>query len=213
MKGLVKQFVDSGGVYKQFSVNQVTVRSNGIQLIGQNKNLLADKAVITAGAWSRSLSSQLGDNVPLDTERGYHLMLAQPTGSPLNRPVVNGDNSFVLSPMEDGLRMTAQVEFAGLNIAPDFRRIRNLIPLAQRMLPDVDMREESAWMGFRPSLPDSLPVLGFSGKSNNVLYAFGHQHLGMTLAAISGHIIADLVAGRAPPIDVSPYRPNRFTML
>ena len=213
VKGMVKQFVDSGGVYKQFTVNQITLRGNGIALTGQGENLLAGKVVIAAGAWSRSLASQLGDNIPLETERGYHLMLAQSTHSLLSRPVVNGENSFVLSPMETGLRMTAQVEFAGLNIAPDFSKIRNLLPLAQRMLPDLDIREESAWMGFRPSLPDSLPVLGFSSKSNNVLYAFGHQHLGMTLAAITGQIIADLVAGREPPIAVSPYRPNRFTTL
>lgn len=213
VKGLVKQFVDSGGVYKQFAASQITVRSNGVELIGQGGNLLADKVVIAAGAWSRSLSSQLGDNIPLDTERGYHLMLAQSTHSLLSRPVVNGENSFVLSPMETGLRMTAQVEFAGLDFPPNFRKIRNLLPLAQRMLPGLDIREKSAWMGFRPSLPDSLPVLGFSSKSKNVLYAFGHQHLGMTLAAISGQIIADLIAGRDPPVAVSPYRPKRFTTL
>ena len=213
VKGMVKQFVDCGGVYKQFTVNQITVRGNGIQLKGQDESLIADKVVIAAGAWSRSLARQLGDNIPLDTERGYHLMLAPSTQGLLGRPVLNEENSFILSPMATGLRMTAQVEFAGLNIAPDYRKIRNLLPMAKRMLPDLDIREQSAWMGFRPSLPDSLPVLGFSSKSNNVLYSFGHQHLGMTLAAISGKIIADLVAGREPPIAVSPYRPNRFTTL
>ena len=213
VNGMVKQFVNCGGVYKQFAVNQINVRSNGIQLTGQGENLLADKIVIAAGAWSRSLASQLGDNIPLDTERGYHLMLAQSTNSLLSRPVLNEENSFVLTPMETGMRMAAQVEFAGLKIAPNFSKIRKLLPLAKRMLPDLDIREESAWMGFRPSLPDSLPVLGFSSKSSNVLYAFGHQHLGMTLAAISGKIIADLVVGREPPIAVSPYRPNRFNTL
>ena len=106
--------------------------------------------------------------------------------------------------------MTAQVEFAGLDIAPDYNKIRSLLPHAKRMLPGINIKEESTWMGFRPSLPDSLPVLGFSSKSNNVLYAFGHQHLGMTLAAISGQIIADLIANREPAITTSPYRPNRF---
>ena len=119
----------------------------------------------------------------------------------------------MLSPMDSGLRMTAQVEFGGLDIAADYSRIRNLIPRAKRMLPKMDIREESAWMGFRPSLPDSLPVLGFSSKSKNVLYAFGHQHLGMTLGAISGEIIADLFANRMPRVDISPYRPNRFKTL
>lgn len=140
-------------------------------------------------------------------------MLGQPSQWLLSRPVVNDEDSFVISPMQTGLRMTAQVEFAGINIAPNFSKIRRLLPLAKRILPKLDTREQSVWMGFRPSLPDSLPALGFSSQSNNVLYAFGHQHLGMTLATISGQIIADLVAGREPPIAVSPYRPNRFTIL
>jgi len=210
VKEMVELFVKRGGIYKQFTVNQINIQENGIQLKEQNEELVADKIVIAAGAWSRSLAKQLGDNVPLDTERGYHLMLAESTHSLLSRPVVNGENSFVLSPMETGLRMTAQVEFAGLDIAPDYNKIRSLLPHAKRMLPGINIKEESTWMGFRPSLPDSLPVLGFSSKSNNVLYAFGHQHLGMTLAAISGQIIADLIANREPAITTSPYRPNRF---
>ena len=210
---MVKQFVDSGGVYKQFTVSQIAIRDNSIQLMSLGENLNADKVVIAAGAWSRSLASQLDDNIPLDTERGYHLMMGQSTNSLLSRPVVNEENSFVLSPMQTGLRMTAQIEFAGMNIPPNFSKIRSLLPLAKRMLPELDIREQSAWMGFRPSLPDSLPVLGFSNTSKNVLYAFGHQHLGMTLAAITGQIIADLMAGREPPVAVSPYRPDRFTTL
>jgi len=213
VKGMVELFANRGGVYKQFNVSQIELQENNIQLNDQAENLIADKIVITAGAWSRSLAKQLGDDVPLDTERGYHLMLAESTHSLLNRPVVNGENSFVLSPMETGLRMTAQVEFAGLNIAADYSKIRNLLPHAKRMLPAINIKEESVWMGFRPSLPDSLPVLGFSSRSNRILYAFGHQHLGMTLAAISGQIIADLIADREPPIDISPYRPQRFLTL
>ncbi|MFT5572779.1 MAG: glycine/D-amino acid oxidase-like deaminating enzyme [Cryomorphaceae bacterium] len=213
VKGMVKQFLDRGGVYTQFAVEQIEVRNNGINLKGQSGNLRANKIVIAAGAWSRSLTKQLGDKVALDTERGYHLMLPQSAEGLLSRPVHNQESSFVLCPMETGIRITAQVELAGLDIAPNFNNIRNLLPAAKRMLPGMDIREESAWMGFRPSLPDSLPVLGFSSTSRDVLYAFGHQHLGMTLAAISAQIIADLVADRKPPIAVSPYRPNRFTTL
>ncbi|MFT5137387.1 MAG: D-amino-acid dehydrogenase [Arenicella sp.] len=213
VKGMVRQFVDAGGVYKQFAVGQINISDNRIKLESLGEQLSADKVIIAAGAWSRALARQVGDKIPLDTERGYHLMLGHSAQSLLSRPVLNEENSFVLSPMEAGLRMTAQVEFAGINIKPNFNKIRSLLPLAKRMLPDLDPREQSAWMGFRPSLPDSLPVIGFSSQSNNVLYAFGHQHLGMTLAAISGQIIADLVAGREPPIAVSPYRPDRFTTL
>jgi len=215
--GMVERFTGRGGVYHQFAVDRVVIADNGIQLEGQLEGqggqLTADKVVIAAGAWSRSLARQLGDDVPMDTERGYHLMLPEWTGSLLSRPVVDEEGSFVLSPMEAGLRMTAQIEFAGLDAAADYRKIRKLLPRAKRMLPKMDAQEESAWMGCRPSLPDSLPVLGFSSKSKNIVYAFGHQHLGMTLGATTGEIIADLVAGREPRVDISPYRHNRFTTL
>lgn len=213
VKGIVELFVNRGGSYKQFAVNSIKHKGNDIELESTNENLVADKVVIAAGAWSRSLAKQLGDNIPLDTERGYHLMLSESTSSLLSRPVVSGDDAFVLSPMETGMRMSAQIEFAGLDIAPDYSKIRKLLPDAKRMLPKIDIQEESVWMGFRPSLPDSLPVLGISTKSDKVLYAFGHQHLGMTLAAITGLTVADLVANRKPPIALSPYRPNRFLTL
>jgi D-amino-acid dehydrogenase len=112
--------------------------------------------------------------------------------------------------METGIRLTSQVEFAGLTAAPDYRRVRSLLPAAKRMLPGLDNRETSVWMGRRPSLPDSLPVLGFSSRSKRVLYAFGHQHLGMTMAAITGLVMADVLAGRKPVVDPTPYGPGRF---
>jgi glycine/D-amino acid oxidase-like deaminating enzyme len=213
VKGMVDLFATRGGAYRQFAVDHISLQSNDIQLKGHNECLSADKVVLATGSWSGNLARQLGDSIPLETERGYHLMLPESTQTLLSRPVVNGEKSFVLSPMETGLRMTAQSELAGLDIAADYRKIRKLLPHAKRMLPAMEPREESAWMGFRPSLPDSLPVLGFSGKSKNIVYAFGHQHLGMTLAAISARIVADLFANREPPVPIAPYRPNRFATL
>ncbi len=145
----------------------------------------------------------------MDTERGYHLMLSVEDSDLLTRPVMNGEHSFVLCPTQTGLRLTGQIEFAGLAADPDYRRIRRFLAPAKRMLPGIDSDEQSVWMGCRPSLPDSLPVLGFSSHEN-VLYAFGHQHLGMTLGPISGLIIADLVAGRDPGIDMAAYRAERY---
>jgi len=213
VEGMVDLFVSRGGTYQQFGVDVINIDNGKVNVRGSNGNLTTDKAVIAAGAWSGSFAQQLGDSIPLDTERGYHLMLPQSTADLLNRPVVNGEYSFVLSPMTEGLRMTSQVEFAGLSAEPDYSRVRSLLPAVKNMLPDVEVREQSVWMGCRPSLPDSLPVLGFSRQSNKVLYAFGHHHLGMTLGAISGLIIADLVAGRKPLVPVSPYRPDRFSKL
>ena len=213
VEGLVELFVDGGGSYKQFSVDSIQLENNKIRLKNNSETLFADKIVIAAGAWSRELTKQLGDDVPLETERGYHLMFPESSGGLLSRPVVNGESSFVLSPMTEGLRMTSQVELGGLDLPPDYQRIRRLMPKAKRMLPKLDVNEQSAWMGFRPSLPDSLPVIAYSSRSDSVIYAFGHQHLGMTLAAVTATLVADLVAGRKSTTPISPYHAKRFNKL
>jgi D-amino-acid dehydrogenase len=164
--------------------------------------------VLAAGAWSRGLARQLGAKVRLDTERGYHLMLP-PAEPGLCRPVVNGEDHFVLCPMETGTRLTGQVEFAGLEAPPDYRRIRSLLPRARRMLPGVAAEEKSAWLGFRPSLPDSLPVIGSAPGHPDVYFAFGHGHLGLTQGPVTGRIVADLMAGRDTGLDLAPYRAGR----
>ena len=210
VSGMVGLLLSRGGQFRQFSVDRLQPESNQVNLSGPAGTITADKVIVAAGAWSRSLAQQLGDNVPLDTERGYHLMLPESTRDLLNAPVVNGESSFVLSPMDTGLRLSSQVEFGGLVASPNYSRVRSLLPLAKRMLPRLDTHEQSTWMGFRPSLPDSLPVLGFSTKSKNVLYAFGHQHLGMTMGAVTGKLVADLLAGRDSITDLAPFRPNRF---
>ncbi len=210
IKGMVDLFVSRGGTYQQFAVDEIFWKDNEVTIKGINGTLIADKAVIAAGAWSKTLAKQLGDVVPLDTERGYHFMFSESTKHLLSRPILNGENSFVLSPMEMGMRMTSQVEFGGLKLKPDYEKIRRLLPLAKRMLPKLDTREESVWMGYRPSLPDSLPVIGYSKQSNNIVYAFGHQHLGMTLGAITGYVVSDIVGDRQPRTPIEPYRANRF---
>ncbi|PCJ48689.1 MAG: FAD-dependent oxidoreductase [Gammaproteobacteria bacterium] len=210
VKGMVELFVAEGGTYKQFEVKTIKTTSDKVEISDHKNSLSADKIVIATGAWSRTLAKQLGDSIPLDTERGYHLMMPESTKKLLNRPVLNGENSFVLSPMETGLRMTSQVEFAGLKAKPNYKHIRNLLPAVKRMLPKVDTSEQSVWLGFRPSIPDSLPVIGFSTRSDRVLYAFGHHHLGMTLGAITGLTIADLVAKRQTAFSLTPYQANRF---
>ena len=210
VNSMVDLMVSRGGQFKQFDVERIQHEGKQVSLSGSAGSITADKVIVAAGAWSRSLAEQLGDSVPLDTERGYHLMLPESTRDLLNAPVVNGESSFVLSPMETGMRLSSQIEFGGLVAAPDYSRVRSLLPLAKRMLPTLDTREQSAWMGFRPSLPDSLPVVGFSTNSKNVLYAFGHQHLGMTMGAVTGKLVADLIAGADPIVDMAPFRPNRF---
>lgn len=210
VRGMVDLLLQRGGTYKQFNAQSIEVESDSVKLLNADESMSFDKIVIAAGAWSKPFCQQLGDNVALDTERGYHLMLSTDSSALLTRPVMSGDAAFVLSPMEAGLRLTTQIEFAGLDAAPDYRRVRSLLPAARRMLPGIDKAETSVWMGCRPSLPDSLPVLGFASNTRKVLYAFGHQHLGITLGPVTGLIIADLVAGRDPGLDLGPYRADRF---
>jgi D-amino-acid dehydrogenase len=173
----------------------------------------ADAAVIAAGAHSRPLAAQLGDRVPLETERGYHAMLRTPEVMP-RVPTTDSEGKFVATPMADGVRFAGTVELAGLNAAPDWRRARILLQQASKLYPGLARTYSedryTVWMGHRPSLPDSLPVLGPSTRSRDVFYAFGHGHVGMTSGPYTGKVIADLVAGRPPPIDLSPFRPGRF---
>jgi D-amino-acid dehydrogenase len=173
----------------------------------------ADAAVIAAGAHSRPLAATVGDRVPLETERGYHLMLRDPPVMP-RVPTTDADGKFVATPMAGGIRFAGTVELAGLQAAPDWRRARVLLTQGAKLYPGLgDAFAESrisVWMGHRPSLPDSLPVIGRSKHSPDVLHAFGHGHVGMTGGPYTGRIIADLVAGRPAPIDLTPFRPDRF---
>src|SRR5438094_4130333 len=199
----------------------VMARALGFRLDGRrltaistdHGDLAADSAVVCAGAYSKPLAAALGDRVPLETERGYHLMIRDPEVMP-RIPTADADGKFVATPMDTGLRFAGTVELAGLDAPPDWRRSRILLAQGRRMLPGLSAQhaEEriSVWMGHRPSLPDSLPVLGPSRTSPDVIYAFGHGHVGLTAAPMTGRIVADLVAGRPASIDIAPFSPGRF---
>jgi D-amino-acid dehydrogenase len=173
----------------------------------------AAAVVVAAGAHSKPLAARLGETVPLDTERGYHAMVKDPEVRP-RLPIMDAERKFVATPMEEGLRMAGTVEFAGLRAPPDWRRARVLLRHGQAMFPRLarDIGEErlSLWMGFRPSMPDSLPVIGPTRRFPNAFLAFGHGHVGLIGAPMTGRTIADLIAGRAPSIDVAPFSPARF---
>jgi D-amino-acid dehydrogenase len=169
--------------------------------------------VIAAGAFSKPLAAKLGDNVPLDTERGYHVMIRDPEVMP-RIPTMSVDDKFVVTPMETGLRFAGTVEFAGLDAPPDWNRARVLLKQGLAMYPGLasDVPEErlSKWMGFRPSMPDSLPVIGPATRAANAFYAFGHGHIGFAGAAMTGRVIADLVSGKPPSIDATPFSATRW---
>jgi len=168
-----------------------------------------DRIVVAAGAWSARLSRMLGDPFPLESERGYHMMLPKP-GFTTRRPVSFNERRFMTTTMEKGLRLAGTVEFAGLEAPPTWGRADKLLRHAAEVFREVDVAGAERWMGQRPATPDSLPVISASPKRKGVYYAFGHGHLGLTAGAITGRHIASLVAGRTPDIDLKPFRIDRF---
>jgi D-amino-acid dehydrogenase len=168
-----------------------------------------EHVVIAAGAWSGGLARQLGSRIPLESERGYHVMV-RGFDPGLRIQTISAERKFVASPMEDGLRLAGTVEFAGLAAPPDMRRADILLRLARPMFPRMETGAVSRWMGHRPGTPDSIPVIGRAPRHRNVIFAFGHGHQGLIGGSVTGRLVAELVADRPPSIDLAPFRPDRF---
>lgn len=210
VRRLVAQMRSDGADLVQGRARDIGSSSDRLDIVlDDGRKLAADRVVLAAGAWSRPLAAKLGAAIPLETQRGYHLHLRAPRID-LPLPVSFAEGKFYATPMSDGLRLAGTVEFAGLRAAPDYRRAHRLAEMAGRWLPGLGLDGASEWMGHRPCLPDSLPVIGPSPRDPRVLLAFGHGHNGMTSAPATGRLVADMVAGRRPFIDPSPYRPDRF---
>jgi D-amino-acid dehydrogenase len=189
-------------------IKTIDTTERGVTLrTGDDESLAFDKVVIACGAWSGRLLQRMGVHVMLDTERGYHVMLNTPTRT-LTRPVTISSPGYTLAQMQNGLRLSTGVEFAGLDAPPDYGRIRKMAAHAATIIDGLDPRANSEWLGFRPSMPNSLPLIGPLQNRPNVLLAFGHGHLGLTLGPLTGRIIAAMVDGSAPPLDVSPFLPR-----
>jgi len=204
-------FLAAGGVMKFESVRDFEMGPDGPRKIMTDLGIHdVEKIVVTAGAWSKQIVAQLGLRIPVEAERGYHVNVPWSESLTLNRPVFVADGYYVMCPMADGVRITSGTEFAGLTEPPDFRRIRRLVGEARVALPGLDGVPDREWMGHRPSLPDSRPVIGRSPHSRNVFLAFGHGHLGLTLSAVTSEIVSDLVAERPIDFDTSEFSPNRF---
>lgn len=211
VEGYARHFAAAGGRLLQDRVRGLEpLAGEGVRVRAELGIHRFDRVVVAAGAWSRSLVAGIGDRVSLDTERGYHLNLDPASAGELRRPVVFPERKFVLAPMQDGIRLTSGIELAGLDAPPDFRAIYALLPQARRALPGLGDHVNREWVGFRPSTPDSLPVIGLSPRASAVVYAFGHGHLGLTLGPITGRLVADLIAARPPLLDVTPYSATRF---
>ncbi len=207
--GLLAATQSLGGRIQRVAVNDIALEPAGVRLHTANGSWLAQRIVLACGAHSKPLAARLGARVPLDVERGYHAMLPTP-GLELPAQLLDGEGKYALTSMNGGLRLAGTVELGGLKLPPNHARARQLVANAQRLLPGLDPRNPSYWMGFRPSLPDGLPVIGFAPKCRRAVLAFGHAHIGLTLAPVTAAIVADLVAGRTSRVDLAPFSPTRY---
>ena len=199
-----------GASFRQADVVQLRPHDDGVILeLGDGTALRANKVVVAGGAWSRQLTLPLGDNIPLETERGYNTTLPGYSFD-LRRQLVFGGHGFVVTPLSSGIRVGGAVELGGLDLPPNFRRADAMLTKAARFMPGLVTTGGTQWMGFRPSLPDSLPAIGLSRRSRHIVYAFGHGHLGLTQSAGTGKLVAELLAGATPSLDLSPFSPQRF---
>ena len=211
VKALAGAFERAGGVLLQRKVLDIDIGPQGPRaLLTDGGALPVETLVICAGAHSNEFSARLGDNVPLEAERGYHVTYSDPRAT-LPMPVFLPEHKFFVTPMEMGLRIAGQSEFAGVDAEPNYARADILAKQMSRLFPHISTADTTKWMGRRPSMPDSLPVIGRSTHFANAYYAFGHGHVGLCGGAPTGRIIADLVAGREPNIDIRPFRANRFS--
>ena len=208
MMGLIATQVLTRARHIQARAERLDRRPDGVVIEGPGLHLHARRVVIAAGAHSRDLARQAGDRIPLDTERGYHVEwdMAEPL---LSRPSCPTARGFYFCPMSGRLRVAGTVELGGLSLPPSPHRIAKLVEGARAFFPDLG-KPDREWMGFRPSLPDSLPVIGPSAGGAEVIHAFGHGHIGVTLAPITARIVGSLISGTHPGLDISPVRPDRF---
>jgi glycine/D-amino acid oxidase-like deaminating enzyme len=210
VKSIAALFLQEGGVIQKTAVSAINVEELGhCHIVTDNDKVKCDKVILAAGAFSARLASSMGIKVPLETERGYHITCPDPVSS-ITRPVMEGDRKFLATPMAMGLRFAGTVELAGLDAAPNNRRVEMLTKHAKRMVSGLNVDNAESWMGFRPTLPDSLPMIGKADDAGHVVFAFGHQHLGLTCAPKTAALVTDVVSGRTPNIDMAPYTVNRF---
>lgn len=206
---LAQAFVAKGGVIEQGDIRSLEISGNEVRLTKAEGEIKASRVVVACGAWSHHLARSLGDRIPLETERGYNTTL--PDGAfDLRTHLTFGGHGFVVSRINQGIRVGGAVELGGLKLAPNYKRADILLKKAANFLPDLNTQGGKQWMGFRPSMPDSLPVIGPSKRAQNVIYAFGHGHLGLTQAAATAELVSSIVADEAPAVSLSPYAATRF---
>ena len=207
---LADRFTAMGGRIEKGEVTRF-VRGEGIRevVLRDGRRLAADEVVIAAGAFSARLAKDLGEPIPLETERGYHTQIMAP-GISMRHSIIWPARAFMVTPTAGGVRVGGTVEMAGLDAPPDYRRAKITVKRAKEALPALRCEEFTEWMGHRPALPDTVPILSASARTKGVFYATGHGHLGLTYAATTARLMGELISGATPSVDLAPYRVDRF---
>lgn len=207
---LAKSFENLGGKIAIAHIHSIELKDDHVLLNGADpEDFQANNVVLAAGAWSKTLALSLGDNVPLETERGYNTTLAAGAFD-LKTHITFSHHGFVVSKIDQGVRIGGAVELAGLSLKPNYKRADVLLDKAACFLPALKITQAKQWMGFRPSMPDSLPVISYASRSKRVIYAFGHGHLGLTQSAGTAELVSCLITEQPSPISMSPYCAKRF---
>jgi len=212
VQGFARHFAARGGMLISDEITGFAFGNAGVSaVVGSQGSYPAKNVVLAAGAWSRRLAQELRVRLPIEAERGYSASILH-SDVKLRMPVSLVDRHVGVSPVDDGLRLAGMAEFADIDAPPNYARADILMQHARMVIPGLNHAEiTSRWMGPRPSLPDSLPAIGRAKNLPNVLFACGHDHLGLTMGPITGRLIAQIAAGRAPEIDLRPYSPDRFS--
>ena len=206
---LLDAFRMGGGIFHKGEVDDIAPGEQGGTVTVGGETTHFDRIVIASGVWSRRMAERLGHTVPLEAERGYHLVLEQPSHKP-PIPYMIADGKFAITPMDSGVRCAGTVEFGGVDAPPDYTRTQIFERRVRRLYPTLEWSGTQVWMGRRPSTPDSLPLIGESEKARNIWFAFGAQHVGLTSGPKTGRLIADMIGGRKPNVDMTPFTTGRF---
>lgn len=206
---LAERFRAEGGQIERAEILALQPTDKAVVLQATDRTFQVRQVVLAAGAFSHRIARSVGDRIPLETERGYNTTLPADAFD-LRLQITFGGHGFVVTRLSTGIRVGGAVELGGLSLPPNFRRSEAMLRKAKEFLPALETSGGVQWMGFRPSLPDSLPAIGHSSASRRVIYAFGHGHLGLTQSPATARLVADMVTGAPPAIDLSPFSPQRF---
>jgi D-amino-acid dehydrogenase len=208
--GLMKRFTEMGGQVRRETVSEIDIAADNSIWIRTNISYRkTDMLVVAAGVWSKRFAERFGHRVPLESARGYHVTFLNVSHMPRHALFIS-DMQLSLTPMRMGLRVGGNVEFAGIEAPPDFRRPERQIDNVRRLYPNLEVEPHTKWVGDRPMMPDSLPVIGRSSSNRNVVFAFGHGQYGLALAAGTARLVADLIGNRASKMDLAPFSIDRF---